>query len=77
MDEEGVRPDLTREEALVLFELLRRFCDTDRLMIEDQAEKVALWGLLNALERELVEPLASNYDQLLRQARDRLRDSSE
>ena len=70
-----VRIDLTSDEALVLFEFLQRFGDSDKLVLEDQAEERALWNLTCLLEKELAEPFAANYRQLLNQARDRLRDN--
>jgi hypothetical protein len=33
---------LTSDESLVLFEFLQRFCATEQVVIEDQAEEVAL-----------------------------------
>jgi len=42
--------------------------------LEDQAEQRALWNLLCVLERQLVEPLRPEYVELLRRARERLRD---
>ncbi len=64
---------LSSDEALVLFEFLSRFVDTDRLEIIDQAEEVALWRLLGNLEKVLVVPFQPDYHDRLRQARDRLR----
>ncbi len=72
-----VRLELTPDEALVLFELLSRYSDTDTFTIEDQAEQRALWDLCCLLERELAEPFRPDYIQLLQEARDRLRDPKE
>ncbi|HSQ56911.1 MAG TPA: hypothetical protein VLM40_14315 [Gemmata sp.] len=66
---------LTNDEALVLFEFLSRFLDTNELKIEDQAEQRALWNLQCLLESRLVEILLPNYRELVDQARNRLRDS--
>lgn len=74
---EQVRLELTADEALVLFDFLSRFSDTDVLAVEDKAEQRALWNVCCLLEKQLVEPFLANYDQLLRQARDRLRDPVE
>ena len=65
---------LTSDEALVLFELLSRYSNSNQLAVEDQAEQRALWNLQCLLEGQLVEPFRSDYDDLLRNARDRLRD---
>ncbi len=69
-----VRIELTGDEALVLFELLSRYSDSEALAIEDQAEQRVLWNLLCELEKVLVEPLRPEYAELLRRARERLRD---
>lgn len=71
---DSVRLELTADEALVLFEFLSRYSDSNILAIEDQAEQRALWNLLCLLEKQLVEPFRPDYSQLLQQARDRLRD---
>ena len=64
-------------EALVLFEFLSRFSEEGRLTIEHQAEQRVLWGLCAVLETQLVEPFRSDYDQLLRNARDLVADPRE
>lgn len=66
---------LARDEALVLFEFLSRFSDTNKLSIIDQAEERALWNLTCVLEKVLVEPFGTDYEERIRQARERLRDS--
>ena len=67
---------LTADEAVVLFELLQRFSESNALAIEDQAETRALWNLCCLLEKQLVQPFASNYRELLADSRERLRDPS-
>ncbi|MBS0205236.1 MAG: hypothetical protein JSS49_20215 [Planctomycetes bacterium] len=52
MSESEVVIRLTVPEAVVLDELLRRYSETDRLTIEDQAEQRALWNLQCLFERE-------------------------
>ncbi len=76
MEPAAVSIDLTGDEALVLYELLRRFTESDRLETVDQAEQRALWNLCASLESALVEPLDPAYSELLAAARDRLRDST-
>jgi hypothetical protein len=69
---------LTHDEALVLFELLHRWEDQDRVtQPEHHADYVALWNLSCLLERELVEPLDPAYDHLVNEARTRLAGESE
>lgn len=64
---------LTSDEALVLFELLHRWEDSDRVNApEHQGEQVALWNLSALLERALVEPFDAGYADLVAAARDRL-----
>ncbi|MGV9805567.1 hypothetical protein [Micromonospora chersina] len=43
-------------------------------LVEDQAEQRASWNLTGLLERVLVEPLWPEYQDLVEQARSRLRD---
>ena len=65
---------LTGDEALVLFELLRRYSDSDQLNIVDQAEQRALWNLCCIFETKSVAPFNMEYGQVLSEARARLRD---
>ena len=74
MDHKTIKITLTKAEALVLFEFLSRFSDTDKFFIEDRSEKIALWGLTNLLEKNLVEPFRKDYDLQLVQARKELND---
>ena len=67
---------LTVDEAIVLFEILLRYSDTDTLNIEDQAEQRALWNLCCIFEKQMVQPLDGNYVEILKAARARLRDTN-
>jgi hypothetical protein len=69
--------EFSADEALVLFEFVSRFAETDRRSIADQAEARALWNLCSLLEKQLLEPFLPGYAALLQQARDRLRDDDE
>jgi hypothetical protein len=60
--------DLTNDEALVLFEFLARFEETDSLKINHKSEEIVLWNLTCQLEKELAEPFSSKYDKLLETA---------
>jgi hypothetical protein len=64
---------LSRDVALVLFELLSRAGPNGSLRPVDSAEQRALWALEGELERLLQEPLLPNYRELVEAARDRLR----
>lgn len=69
--------ELSSAHALVLFELLSRFNDDDKLEIQDQAEARVLWDICGDLENALVEPFRSDYTQLLQKARDAVRDKED
>ncbi len=74
MCEDKIKIELTKDEALVLFEFLSRFSDDEKLNIEHQAEERALWNLTCLFEKELAEPFRNDYDELLEAARKRLID---
>ncbi|MDR1850498.1 MAG: hypothetical protein LBQ75_10715 [Zoogloeaceae bacterium] len=74
LEHEDVTVTLTADEAVVLFEFLQRFSDTGKLTIEDQAEKRALWNLCCVFQKALVSPFDASYSEVLRAARNRLRD---
>jgi hypothetical protein len=65
---------LTADEALVLFEFLQPFSNTDTLAIEDQAEQRALWNLCCLLEKNVLKAFDVDYSTAIENARDRLRD---
>lgn len=69
--------NLSRDQALVLFEWLSRFNAADGKRFEDQAEERVLWDLEAALESAIVEPFSVNYDELLAKARAAVRDPDE
>lgn len=65
----------TKDEALVLFEFLARFNETEHSDIfEDQAEQKTLWVLQGQLEKQLAEPFKSDYKDIIKKARNRIRD---
>jgi len=68
-----VEISLNSNEALVLFDFLSRFSEQEELIIQDSSEKQALWNLLALLEKQLVEPFASNYAELIENAREALK----
>jgi hypothetical protein len=72
-DDGKITIELSKSEALVLFEFTSRFFDEEILKIEDQAEETALSKLCGKLESILVEPFMPNYLQLLEKAREDLR----
>ncbi len=56
---------ITNDEALVLFEFLRRYSDTDQLNVVDQAEQRALWNLCCIFEKTPLTPFSMDYAQAL------------
>lgn len=71
--------ELSRAHALVLFEFLARFSNggDHKLEIKDQAEARVLWDMCCDLEKVLTEPFRKDYTELLRHARDVVRDTSD
>ena len=66
---------LNREEALVLFEWLSRFNkEKYSALFQDQAKERVLWDLEAILEESMDEAFATNYQELLLEARRALRD---
>jgi hypothetical protein len=72
VDSPSVQLTLSPDEAVVLFELVSRFTNSDTLSIEDESEAHALWNVCSLLERRLVEPFLPNYEGILSAARQRL-----
>ena len=75
MNSKNVNIQLTRDEAIVLFEFLGRFnerFDSDKF--EDQAEERVLWDIECILEKELSEPFQSDYQEIVERARINVRD---
>lgn len=75
---DNINISLTKDEALVIFDFLSRFSESDsKLTIEDQAEERVLWNLYCDLEKILVEPFQEDYGKLLKQSRERVRDKDD
>ena len=73
MPDTDVTISLTSDEALILFDVLHRWEDEDRVSAPShQAERVALWNLSALLEREPREPFDPRYADLVTDARARL-----
>ena len=69
--------ELTGDQALVLFEWIKRFNEQEDEDFEDQAEERVLWDIEAILEKALVEPFEQDYDRLLVEARATVRDPVE
>jgi len=65
--------ELTRAEALVFFDFLARFNEQKSFPFEDQSEQRILWDIEAALEKQLVDPLDAAYVELLKKARQEVR----
>ena len=66
---------LDKDEALVLFDFLSRVNNKDlKEIFEDQAELKTLWILEAQLEKQLVEPFKPEYTEIIRDARNKIRD---
>jgi hypothetical protein len=66
---EHVKIELTKEEAIVLFELLARLEDMDALPVEHPAEERVLWRVSAVLEKTLAEPFDPEYKAILERVR--------
>jgi hypothetical protein len=73
MGHPGHNINLSRDSALVLFELLSRASSGGIVRPVDSAEQRAVWDLEAELERLLPEPFLANYAELLEAARERMR----
>jgi len=75
MESNEITIKLTKDEALVLFEFLSRFNEDDNKEIfQDQAEEKTLWIIEGQLDKILVEPFMPNYQDIIQEARSRIRD---
>jgi hypothetical protein len=70
---EEVTFTLTKEEALVLFEMLQRLVEDNEKallpLLHSSAEFAVLCRMNSHLEKTLAEPLRDNYEALLLKAR--------
>ena len=64
--------ELSKEEALILFEVLSRYSESEELTVCDDAERQSLWNLCSALEKELSEPFSKDWKSALHSAKDKL-----
>jgi hypothetical protein len=70
MSKDKVMLELNKYDALVFFELLCRINNgTISIQFDDDSERQVLTNIECLLERELSEPFASNYIELLKNAR--------
>jgi hypothetical protein len=70
--------ELNKNEALVLFDFLSRFNETDKKeLFEDQAEERIMWDLEALLEKQLSEAFKPDYKEIIKKARAEVRDEIE
>jgi hypothetical protein len=76
-DQLKINLTVTKDEALVLFEFLARFNQSEHPNIfEDRAEQKTLWIIEGQLEKQLSEPFRPNYKEIINDARNRIRDEN-
>jgi len=74
---EGARIHLSPDEAIILFDLLARWCGDslastpEASCFQSTAEGAVLHNILAGLESQLVAPLGQDYVELLNEARRR------
>jgi len=74
-DQQKINLTVTKDEALVLFEFLVRFNQSEHPDIfADQSEQKTLWILEGQLEKQLVEPFRPDYRDIINEARNKIRD---
>ena len=71
-DEGALSIRLTKDEALVLLEIIGDFRDESAIQVRDQAERHALWNLSALLEKAIPEIFAPNYRELVKAAKKNL-----
>ncbi|MBE6875727.1 MAG: hypothetical protein E7496_03230 [Ruminococcus sp.] len=64
--------EITREEAVVLSELLYRISEKNQYY-EDISEQYVLWKIEAQLDKLLTEPMMENYSDILKASRDAVR----
>lgn len=69
---EPIRIELSRDEALVLFELLARIEERGELKLKRNAEFIAFSALFARLQKVLVEPFDRDYENIVARSSDRL-----
>jgi len=72
--EEEIQINLSKDEAVILFEFLLRFSAKDKLELVDQSETRVLWNIHCDLEKTLIEPFSEKYSEILEDARKKIRD---
>ena len=75
MNKKSITIELTKDEAIVLFEFLGRFNEIENNSnFEDQSEQRVLWDIECILEKKLSEPFRKDYSNIVKMARENVRD---
>lgn len=78
MTDKKVNIELNKEKAIVFFEFLARINKNDDFSgFEDQAEQRVLWDIECILEKTLSEPFRMDYQEIVKKARETVRDKKE
>ena len=71
MNDSDINIKLSKNEAWVLFDLVKRFSETDKLKIEHQSEERALWNLCCIFEKTLtLHEEDVNYETFIQKCRE-------
>jgi hypothetical protein len=74
VNKEKINIELTKDEAIVLFEFLAELNKKDNQdLFSDQAEQRVLWDIECDLEKQLSEPFSADYLEIVRKAREKIR----
>ncbi len=78
MENDNINIELTKEEAIVLFEFLARIIEKeDSIVFDDQSEQRVLWNIESILEKKLNDPFLLNYSEIVEWARENVRNEEE
>ena len=78
MKKSSINIKLSKEEAIVLLEFLGRVNEKERLgLFEDQSEQRVLWNIECILEKNLSEPFSQDYHDIVKRAREQVRDKKD
>ncbi len=70
-----VNINLTNDQALVLFEFLKRlYYNEYEGLFEDKSEEFVLWQIEAILDKQMIEPFKKNYKELLLTARNSIKE---
>jgi hypothetical protein len=74
-ESEEINIKLTKDEALVLFEFISRFNESEhKELFQDQSEQKMMWLIEGQLQKILAEPFRPDYKEIIDNARNNIRD---